>query len=109
MVPTSGKLLTEGPKTKPNRPYLRRRRAEGSVVERAPSPHCRRQQEDDLLRTRRWPYTLAVVILILLSKTRELTLFHTLCAGGQNKKAVVREQWGEGEEDEDVGRRYLKK
>ena len=105
MVPTSGKLLTEGPKTKPNRPYLRRRRAEASVVERAPSPHRRRQQEDDLLRTRPWPYTLAVVILILLSKTGELTLFHTLCAGGQNKKAVVREQWGEGMRGGRRGRR----
>ena len=36
---------------------VRRQRAEGSVVERVPSPHCHRQQEDDLLRTRPWPYT----------------------------------------------------
>ena len=60
-----------------------------------------------MLRMRPWPYTPAVVILILLSTTGELTLFHTLCAGGQNKY----ESNGEkecGEEDEDVGRRYIK-
>ena len=56
------------------------------------------------MRTRRWPYTLAVVILILLSKTRELTLFHTLCAGGQSIRRQMYESIGEeecGEEDED--------
>ena len=61
------------------------------------------------MRTRPWPYTLAVVILILLSTTGELTLFHTLCAGAGRIRRQLYESNGEKEyreEDKDVGRRY---
>ena len=49
-------------------------------------------------------HTLVVVILILLFTTDELTLFHTMCVGGQSIRRKMYESNGEeegGEVDEE--------
>ena len=66
------------------------------------------------MRTRPWPYTLAVVILIQLPTTGEPTLFHTLCAGGQSVRrqmyeSIEEEECGEEDEDKFTGGTYIDK